>query len=192
MCAALLQGLKAPGLVSKATIDNTGKIGELIRCQITNSVAEKTGGLSFDRLDDCLPLPIPDEARGALIVYPSIAELSQWILTVTGLKAGRYQVNIDGANVASVTADQLSKGWNMGTLAKGAVADQCRQILQLVSIKENCVSKWRDQSKVLAQTPSGSLRADLDKLSKQALEADAKIREAAQPKSRHFSITPLQ
>ncbi|MBU0714585.1 MAG: hypothetical protein KJ964_04445 [Verrucomicrobia bacterium] len=190
MCAALLQELKAPGLVSKATLDNTGKVGELIQCQVTNSVVGKEGGLSFDRLDECLPLPIPDEARGALLVYPSLAELSQWILAVTGLKAGQYQVNIDGVNVASVTADELSKGWNMGTLTKGAVADQCRHILQLVSIKESCVSQWRGQSRAWAQTPSNSLRANLDQLGKQVLEADAKIREAAQPKSHHFSITP--
>jgi len=29
-------------------------------------------------------------------------------------------------------------------------------------------------------------------LNKQVLEADAKIREAAQPRSHHFSITPLE
>lgn len=192
MCAALLQGLKAPGMVSKATLDNTGKVGELIQCQITNIVADKKGGLSFDRLDECLPMPIPDGARGALIVYPPIAELSQWILTVTGLKTGRYQVAIDGADVAGVTADELSKGWNMGTLAKGAVADQCRKILQSVATKENYVNLWRVQAKAQAQKPDDSVRAKMDELNKQVLEADAKIREAAQPKSHHFIITPLE
>ena len=152
---------------------------------------EKDGGLSFDRLDDCLPLPIPDEARGALSVYPSIKELSQWMLTVTGLKAERYRVDIDGTTVGNVSADELGKGWNMGTLSKGAVADQCRKILELVSIKEKSVSAWRERSKEFAKTPSDSLQEKLNQLSKQALEADSNIHNASQPKSHHFTITPI-
>ena len=63
MAAAILKRLNAPGLVSKATLDATGKIGETLQCQISNVVLEKNGGLSFDRLDSCLPMPIPDNAR---------------------------------------------------------------------------------------------------------------------------------
>jgi hypothetical protein len=192
MCAALLQQLNAPGLVSSATLGSSGKIGELIQCKASNVVVEKSGGVSFDRLDECLPLPIPDDARGALIVYPSIADLSQWLLTINGLKAGLYQVSIDNAPVATVTADELGKGWNMGTLAKGAVADQCREILRLVAEKENLVSRWRGRSKELAmaKTPDKESQAGLDDLAGQIMAADAKIREAAQPKSRHFTVTP--
>ena len=192
MCAALLQALKAPGLVSKATLDASGKIGELAQCRVTNVVVEPGGGISFDRLDDCLPLPIPDEACGAFIIYPSIEELSQWILTVTGLKAGQYQVQIDGAVVASVSGDELGKGWNMGLLTKGAVAEQCKNILQLVAIKENFVSKWRGRSQVAVQNHNDSLRAGLDQLNGQILKADADIRAAAQPQNRHFIIAPLK
>ena len=191
MAAALLQGLNAPGLVSKATLDGTGKVGPLTQCLVSNVFVEKSGGLSFDRLDECLPMPIPVEARGGIIVYPSIAELSQWILTVTGLKSGPYQVSIDGVPVARVSADELAHGWNMGLLEEGPVADQCRRILQLVTIKESWVSQSRDLAHALAKKCYGSQRI-LDELNQRVLEADAKIREAAQPKSRHFSITPLE
>ena len=163
-----------------------------MQCQISNVVVGKSGELSFDRLDECLPMPIPDEARGALIVYPLIAELSQWILTVTGLKAGRYQVRLDDIVVATVTAEELAGGWNMGTLAQGAVAEQGRDILQWVAAKENLVSQWRGQSAAQAKTPGDSWRASLDHMNKQVLEADAKIREAAQPKNHHFAITQIE
>ncbi len=192
MAAAILKGLNAPGLVSKATLDATGKVGETLQCQISNVVVEKNGGLSFDRLDSCLPMPIPDNARGGLVVYPAVADLSQWITTVTGLKAGSYQVEMDGIPVARVTGDELGKGWNMGLLEKGPVADQCRQILSLVGAKENSVSLWRQNYGIRFKDPNATFAAYAtpEKVNQQVLEADAKIREAAQPKPHRFSITP--
>ncbi len=192
MCAALLRGLNAPGLVSKATLDGAGNVGELIQCRVTNCAAQPGGGLSFDRLDDCLPFPIPDDARGALVVFPEILELSQWMLTVTGLTAGRYEVGIDSVPVAVVAADDLAKGWNMSTLTNGPVADQCRRLLEQVSLKEGLVSKWRGLSKTWTNPPADGLQAALDEVNRQVLEADARIREVAQPKSRRFSLAPLE
>jgi hypothetical protein len=188
MAAAILEGLNAPGLVSKATLDISGKTGELIQCRITDVAIEKNGGISFDRIDECRPMPIPDEARGGLAVYPQIADLSQWILAVTGLKDGEYQIDIDGIPVARVTADILAKGWNMGTLEEGPVADQCRYILQLIEIKECWVSQWVRATK----TPGKKMPVILAELNLKVLEADAMIREAAKPKSHHFSISPIQ
>lgn len=190
MCAALLQGLKAPGLVSKAALDAAGRICETTQCHISNVIIEPDGGLSFDRLDDCLPMPIPKKAIDALIVYPSIADCSQWMLTVTRLKAGHYQLVIDGVDVAVVTAEELAMGWNMGTLDKGPVASQGREILNKVALKERLVSQWRQQAAILAKTPDDkSLRTALDKLNTQILDADAAIRNAAQPKRHRFAVT---
>ncbi len=194
MEAALLKGLNAPGLVSKATLEATGKVGELIQCQVNNVVVEKNGGLSFDRLDTCLPMPIPDNARGGLIVYPAVADLSQWILTVKGLKGGSYRVDIDGTNVTTVATRDLEKGWNMGLLDKGPVANQCQQILSLVGAKESLVTAWRQNYGILIKNPAATFAASAtpEKLSQQALEADAKIRAAAQPKSHRFTLIPVE
>jgi lysophospholipase L1-like esterase len=192
MAAALLQGLNAPGLVGSATMDSMGKVEESIKCKITNVVSEKDGKLSFDRLDEALPMPIPDNARGGLIIYPQIKDLSQWILKVTGLKAGAYRVNIDGVPVAEVTADELAAGWNMGILDKGPVADQCRDILQKVDAKESIVTKWRTLSDTCAKHPTDSQRDALEQLNKQVLEADAEICMAARPKIHHFVLSPVK
>ncbi len=192
MAAALLTGLKAPGLVSHATIDaKTGMAGEVVQCKVENV---KTAGdtLSFDRLDEALPFPISDDARPAVTVADSIANLSQYLLTVTGLKADRYDVSVDGVKVATVSAAELAKGWNMGLLDKGPIADQCRSILQLVEAKEYGVGRWRGLSKAVATSGGQEQKDQLAEATIKVKESDAKIREAAQPKSHHWELVPAK
>jgi len=189
MAAALLSTLKAPGLVSKAAVDGaSGKVGDTAQCKVEN-VKVQDGGISFDRLDEAVPFPIPDDARSVLSLDTTIADLSQYLLTVTGLKADRYDVAIDGIKVATVPAADLAKGWNMGTLDKGPVADQCRAILQLVNAKEGLVWQWRGVSRNVTQGGDAQQKEQLAKLTQQVQEADAKIRAAAQPKPHHFEVT---
>ena len=190
MTATLLTGLKAPGLVSRASIDaKSGTSGEAVQCKIEN-IKAAGDTLSFDRLDDALPFPIPDDARLAIPLLDSISGLSQYMLTVSGLKSDKYDVSIDGTAVATVSSAELAKGWNMGLLDKGPVANQCRSILQLVSAKEGLVGLWRGVSKTVATNGSQEQKDQLVKLTAQIKEADGKIREAAQPKSHHFELVP--
>ncbi len=192
MAATLLTGFKAPGLVSIASVDaKSGTAKESVQCKVENI---KTTGenLSFDRLDEALPFPIPDEARPAITVLDSIANLSQYMLTVSGLKADSYDVSIDGVKVATVSSAELAKGWNMGLLEKGPVADQCRSILSLVRTKGNLVGQWRSVSKAVAKDATQEQKDQLAKILAQVKEADGKIREGAQPKSRHFELVPAK
>lgn len=91
--------------------------------------------------------------------------------------------------MATVAAADLAKGWNMGLLEKGPIADQCRSVLQLVSAKEGIVGQWRNVSKTV-QEGDATRKAALDTLTQQARDADARIRAAAQPTSHHFELTP--
>jgi lysophospholipase L1-like esterase len=189
MAAALLAELKAPGLVSRAVIDGAaGTVSEAVQCKVEN--VKLTGAaLSFDRTDEALPFPIPDDARPVLAIMDTVANLSQYMLTVTGLKAERYEVAIDGVLCAKVTAADLAKGWNLGTLDKGPVADQCRTILQLVAAKEGIVGNWRGVSRAAAGGDPAQ-KQQLATLTGQVKDADAKIRAAAQPKLHHVVLTP--
>lgn len=192
MAAMLLTALKAPGVVSRASIDaKAGTVKETVQCKIEN-VKTAADSLSFDRLDEALPFPIPDEARPALSVMGGIASLSQHMLTVSGLKTDNYDVSIDGVKVATVPSAELAKGWNMGLLDKGPVADQCRSILQLVSAKEGLVGQWRGLSKATATAGTPEQKEQLVKLTAQVKEADGKIRDAAQPKKHHFELVPAK
>lgn len=56
------------------------------------------------------------------------------------------------------------------------------------------VAAWKPTvvSVEIAKKSSDTLRANLDQLTEQVLEADTNIREAAQPKSHHFIVTPVE
>ena len=81
-------------------------------CKVTDVKAEK-GGVSFDRLDDCLPFPIPDEAQGALRIYPTILEMSQYTLKVRGLPNGKYVLKVNNAPIATLASKELEAGVNL-------------------------------------------------------------------------------
>jgi hypothetical protein len=59
----------------------------------------------------------------------------------------------------------------------------------LVSAKESLVGQWRGlSSKTVGSNGSQEQKDQLAKLAAQVREADAKIREAAQPKSHSFEL----
>jgi lysophospholipase L1-like esterase len=197
MAAALLKDLSASGEVSSATLDADGKVVEARGCKVEGAKAGD-GKLSFDRLDECVAFPIPNEARPVLAIDPTILELSRYTLKVTGLKDRAYQLTINGIPTAKVTARELAAGVNLTAFgpdprAKQAhpLAAQSKAILDAVAAKEGLVNQWRDLSKQ-AHAP-GAPPALKDKVAAQGekvLEADARIREAARPQKLHFELSP--
>src|SRR5262245_9681743 len=152
MAAALLRELGADGFVSSLTIDAAGKLVDGKLCRV-DGIAAVGGALAFDRLDERLPFPIPDEARAVLPLFPTILNLSQYTLKVTGLKGSQYTLKINGEPVAALTAKQLESGLNLTALtpspqATGAnpIAAQGLAILSAVKAKEALVSQWRGLS----------------------------------------------
>jgi lysophospholipase L1-like esterase len=190
MAAALLKELGADGFVSSATLDVSGKV-ESKGC-VVDSVKSDGGKLAFDRLDECLPFPIPDEARPVLPLFPTILELSQYMLKITGLTGERYVLHANDTPLATLTAKELEAGVNLTSFGKGPIAAQGKAVLSAVSAKEGLVGQWRGQSK--AATAAGAapeLKEKLAELTKKVEEADAKIRDAAKPKKLHFELVPV-
>jgi lysophospholipase L1-like esterase len=115
MAFALLKGLGAPAEVSAAEVDATrGNVVRAAGCRVTD-VRAKDGTVEFTRLDDGLPfnygifyglnyryVPVPDE-------------LNRYLLTVTGLPVGKYEVTADGRSAGSFTAGQLAAGVNIAS-----------------------------------------------------------------------------
>jgi lysophospholipase L1-like esterase len=212
MAAALLKALGAEGFVSEATLDAAGKVTAAKGCAVTNAKAEG-GGLSFNRLDECLSFPIPDNARMILPVAPDVLELSKYTLKVTGLKDGDYALSINGATCGTLSAKALAAGVNLTNLphdpkakVPNPVAAQGSAVLAAVTAKEAMVSKWRAASRTAAgkdpppkkdappaaKPDPAAAKAALAELAKQVEDADAKIREAAKPKTLHFVLTPAK
>jgi lysophospholipase L1-like esterase len=198
MAAALLKELGAEGFVSSVVIDPAGKV-EAKGCKV-DVVKADGNGITFERLDQCVPFPIPDEARGVLPLYPTILELSQYSLKVPGLKGSNYQLKINGIPTATLTAKELEAGVNLTALpalpqAKEVqpIVAQARAILSAVSAKEGLVSTWRGLSqKAHAAGAAADLKDQLAALGKKVEEADARIREAAKPQKLRFELTPVQ
>jgi lysophospholipase L1-like esterase len=197
MAATLLKGLGAEGFVSSVTI--SGDKAEAKGCAVSN-VKEEKGGVSFDRLDESLPFPIADNARAVMAITPDVAALSQYMLSVKGLKDGDYELKVGGVTSGKFTAKQLADGINLTELAPlpGAkdvspIIAQMRAVLKAVDDKEGVVGTWRNLSKQAhAKGAEPKLKDDLTALTKKVEEADAKIRDAAKPKSLHFAITPAK
>jgi lysophospholipase L1-like esterase len=194
MAAALLKDLGAEGFVSSATIDAEKGKADAKGCAVTDIKTEN--GVSFDRRDDCLPFPIADDARVALSIAPEVLSLSQYTLKVTGLKDGTYALKIGGALSGRFTAKQLAEGINLTSLAPlpmtkdvNPIIAQMRGVLKAVSDKEGVVTSWRALSqKAHAKDADPKLKEDLAALTKKVEDADAKIREAANPQKLHFEI----
>src|SRR5262249_39147374 len=126
MAAALLKELGAEGFVSSATLDAGGKVTEAKGCKVTG-VKAAGGGRTVERLDHQRPLPIPDEARAALPLYPTVLALSQYTLAVKGLKGERYTLKVNGTAVGTASGKELAKGVNLTAFAKGPIAAQGKE-----------------------------------------------------------------
>lgn len=199
MAAALLRELGAAGFVSSQTIDATGKLIEAKGCRVEN-ITSGDGVVAFDRLDERLPFPIPEEARAVLPLFPTILDLSQYTLKVTGLKEIQYTLKINGNAVATLPAEQLAAGVNLTALAASPqanranpIAAQGRAILGAVAAKEALVGQWRSLSqRTHAAGAAPELKEQLAALTTKVEEADAGIRAAAEPKKLHFELVPAQ
>jgi lysophospholipase L1-like esterase len=188
MAAALLKALGAEGFVSSVMIGADGK-ADAKGCAISDVKASDTG-LSFDRLDECLPFPIPDNARQVLAMAPDVLALSQY---------GTYLLKINGVACGKLSAKDLAAGVNLTALApdpmvKGVnpIIAQMRAVLAAVAAKENQVNTWRALSqKAHAKDADPKLKDDLAAMTKTVDALDAKIREAAQPQKLHFEIVSV-
>jgi len=198
MAAALLKALGADGFVSSVALDASGKV-EAKGCKVEN-VKAGDGKLSFDRTDERLPFPIPDEARAVLPLYPTILDLSQYTLKATGLKGSSYVLKINGIPTATLSAQELEQGVNLtkfgptpGAKETNPIAAQGKAILAAVAAKEGLVGQWRSLSqKAHAPNADAKLKEQLAALTTKVEAADAKIRDAARPQKLTFELTPAQ
>ena len=132
---ACLKGLGASAEVSSATIDaEAQKCTQNAHCVI-DQISSQNAGIQFQRLDECLPLPIPQEAVAGLQAAPILDDLSRYELTVTGLKAAHYNLKIDGVVAAPFTREQLAAGVNLTNLP-GPITTQTQDLYKKILTKE--------------------------------------------------------
>ncbi|QDU92591.1 SGNH/GDSL hydrolase family protein [Lignipirellula cremea] len=171
MAGVILSQLQAKRDVSSATLSADGKVGAAEGCKISD-VSAADGKLAFTRIDEASAWPISPKSQAAADLLPEIHDLSRWMLTVTDLPAGEYQVTINGKPAAVLTEKELASGWNMATVFEGAIADRSNKIVGLISgLQGGLNNNWRLASK----------EQDAEKLAtaQQAIEAQESLLQAA-------------
>ena len=197
MAWAILKGLGAPALVSRAEIDGAaGKLVAAEGCRVTNLKADQ-GTIAFDRADDALPMPVDPKAEPALKIAPILQDLDRYELQVTGLPAGTYELTIDSDSVGKASSEDLAKGWNLAITA-GPITKQALEVLALVFEKNNLFfQRWRSvqlyEFPNWAQSSETEDRrvAELARLDAQIAQAEARIETARKPKPHHFELRKL-
>ena len=199
MAWAILKELGASALVSRAEIDGAAKtVTAADACRIEKlKVAD--GVISFDRLDEALPMPIDPAAEPVLKLAPILDDLNRYELKITGLALGDYELSIDGEAVGKASSDDLGKGWNLAAKA-GPITKQGQDLLKLVFQKNNIFfNRWRNiqlfsfpgwaQS---AECPEfeGRRSAELARLDKDIAASEAEIEKLRKPQSHHFELKP--
>lgn len=138
--------LKTQGLANKVVADvaidaPAGKVSKSVNCAVSN-VTALPNGTSFDYLANSLPYPLDTLTRGwmqkktqagAAKLVPFMEEFNTEKLLVKGLKAGNYQLVIDGDAICNYTAQQLANGVN---LAEQMNTPQYQQAIQLREMNE--------------------------------------------------------
>jgi hypothetical protein len=115
MAFALLKGLGVPADVSSAEIDAAqAKVVRAAGCRVTD-VRSKGREVEFTRLEDGLPLNYGIFHALNYRYVPVPDELNRYLLTVTGLPAGRYEVSADGRSAGAYSATQLAAGVNVAS-----------------------------------------------------------------------------
>ncbi len=202
MAHAILTQLKAPAVVSEATIltgETKGKVAGPVGCKIED-VAGTGTSLSFTRTDDAIPLPIQKDWRPMLPYMNELKDLNVYGLTVAGLEEGKYDVTCDGVKVGTFTAKELAAGVNLGNAEAGPLFDQGTKVLTAIDAKNKLVHQ-RFRGVVMANvalppwvakdTQAAVLKdkkAELDRLTAQIDAEQKKVYELAAPKAHKWDV----
>jgi len=192
MAEALLKAWNAPATVASVGIDAAGqRVAHSDNAKVTGLQAGSN--LAWEETDSALPMPVDmDDKEVALSVGSSdfIQALDQEPLKVTGLTAARYVLKIDGEKVGDFTKEELQEGINLATFPT-PMAKQAAKVHDL-TLKHNDIhfACWRDVQVTLQDYKFAGEQAAVDALDRLEDQIVQQQRAAAQPKPRHYELTP--
>jgi hypothetical protein len=116
MAYAMLKGLGAPADVSSAMIDaGSGKALAFEGCRISK-VMRTTNGIEFTRLDRGLPLNLGILSGLQHRWVPIPEGLNRYLLAVTNLPAGEYEILAEGRLLGKASSSRLARGLNISSM----------------------------------------------------------------------------
>jgi hypothetical protein len=192
MAEALLRAWHAPAEVTSVDIDAESK-------QVTAAANTKVTDLQVDaslawtQQDAALPMPIDTtDPMIALALQSSdfVEALDRQPLRISGLTGARYVLRIDGDMVGSFSRQDLADGVNLALLPSPMVKQAVD--VHALTIRHNQMhyERWRHLQVPLQEQKLEKLQPALDSLD--ALEAELIDQQhaAAQPKPRHYELSP--
>jgi lysophospholipase L1-like esterase len=194
MAFAILKGLGAPAEVSAASIDAGGpRVLSAVGCQVTNlSGGAANGRLEFDRRDDGLPINFGVFGALQFRYVPIPDELDRYMLTVTNLTPGRYDVIADDRALGTFTDEQLARGLNIASATAdgwqpgGPWDAEAALLIHLTDARDRVDQADRLLDHYLPRHPG---RADLGAQSKEINERiEALQRTLLKPRPFHFVV----
>lgn len=122
---------------------------------VVTDVKNAAGTISFSYKENALPFPVAKDAQPALTLVPFIKDLNQEILTISGIKAGNYDLTIDGKRVGKYSNEQLSAGID---LSQNVATPQYVQAAKILGLFQQL---WQLESKVryIKALEAGRMRA---------------------------------
>jgi lysophospholipase L1-like esterase len=192
MAFAILKGLGAPADVSSAAIDARGPaVVEAKGCK-ADKLAGNDERLEFVRLDEGLPLNLGLIGLLSYRWVPIPDELNRYMLSVKNLKAGRYEIEVDGRSLGAFTSEQLAAGVNIASATPdawepgGPWDSQAALLRNFTDARNEVVMSNRLSDLYLTQSPN------LESIKKQADDINRSIetlqRSTAKPTPYHFVI----
>jgi lysophospholipase L1-like esterase len=195
MAEALLKAWNAPALVSSVEIDAAK--GSVLQTRNTEvGSLDLSGSPTWTQTDKSLPFPIDWNDREKLV--PLVMRSSDFVdaldlqmLKVTGLKAARYTLTIDGVEAAKFSSEQLAGGVNLATLPNTPMMKQAADVHRL-TLQHTATHnyRWRNIQVPLDKDNlpnKEAAMAALDKLEQDLVTAQ---RAAAQPHPHQFELKP--
>ncbi len=193
MAHTILTGLKAPAIVSDVEISIAGKETKTIDC-IVEELSATADAISFQRKDKALPMPIQPDWRPILAYVNNLKDFNYYGLKITGLSDGKYTLNMDGQKISEYTAEELSKGVNLGNLGTGPLFEQGQKVFQMIAAKNEIVHKRFRQVMMapraywLADVYDERKPKELKKLMEEIQERQKAIYKKAQPEIHRFEL----
>ena len=133
MAWAFLEAQGVSPVVSDVLI-NAAK-GEVAACANAkvSDFSVQDGRVSFSLLEGALPYPVDPAARSAAVELGVAERLNREMLSVTGLSAGCHVLAIDGVEVGSYSADELSAGVNLAFNERTPQYAQAQSVARLLA-----------------------------------------------------------
>ncbi len=200
---AILKGMNAPPMRSVAHLDAANRqTVEADGCKIqwAEPDAFPEGVVVFRRLDDQLPMPLPDAVH-QISLFPGVTlleDLADYRLRITGLTADEYILSIDGEAAGPFRREELEEGIDLNFVA-GPTRTQVAALWMAVQEKNALFDrKWREVGHYSlpewlpdVEAAERARQREMGILDGRIQAKESEINALRHPKTHVFQLTPI-